>query len=63
MIKFLDLQQITATYAEEIHESVKQVIDSGWYLLGEATKRFEEQYADFIGVKHCTREDYQLRPE
>ncbi len=53
MIKFLDLQQITAKYAEEIHESVKQVIDSGWYLLGEATKRFEQQYADFIGVKHC----------
>ncbi|HOS17101.1 MAG TPA: DegT/DnrJ/EryC1/StrS family aminotransferase, partial [Bacteroidales bacterium] len=53
MIKFLDLQQITAKYADEIHESVKQVIDSGWYLLGEATKRFEQQYADFIGVKHC----------
>jgi dTDP-4-amino-4,6-dideoxygalactose transaminase len=53
MIKFLDLQQITANYAEELHESVKQVIDSGWYLLGEATKRFEKQYADFIGVKHC----------
>ena len=34
MIKFLDLQKVTAKYAEEIHEAVLRVVDSGWYLQG-----------------------------
>ena len=34
MIKFLDLRQVTAKYSSEIHEAVKRVIDSGWYLQG-----------------------------
>jgi dTDP-4-amino-4,6-dideoxygalactose transaminase len=29
------------------------VLDSGWYLRGEATRRFEEHYAEYIGTKHC----------
>lgn len=53
MIKFLDLQKITALYSEEIHEAVSKVIDSGWYLQGEANERFEENYARYIGTKHC----------
>lgn len=28
MIKFLDLQKVTAKYAEEIHEAVLRVVDS-----------------------------------
>ena len=35
MIKFLDLQKVTAKYADEIHDAVLRVIDSGWYLQGE----------------------------
>ena len=32
MIKFLDLKGITAQYAEELHEAVINVTNSGWYL-------------------------------
>lgn len=53
MIKFLDLQKVTSRYAEEIHDAVRSVVDSGWYLQGEANKRFEEHYASFIGTEHC----------
>ena len=45
MIKFLDLQKVTASHAEEIHEAVARVVDSGWYLLGNEVKNFEENYA------------------
>jgi dTDP-4-amino-4,6-dideoxygalactose transaminase len=37
----------------EIREAVNCVIDSGWYLLGNEVKRFENNYAKFIGTKHC----------
>lgn len=53
MIKFLDLQKITAQYSEEIHEAVNRVVDSGWYLQGEENKKFEEGYSKFIGTKYC----------
>lgn len=53
MIKFLDLQKVTAKYADEIHQAVCQVVDSGWYLQGNAVKQFEHDYAQYIGTKHC----------
>ena len=53
MIKFLDLQKVTAKYADELHEAVNRVVDSGWYLQGEETKKFESDYANFIGTKYC----------
>lgn len=53
MIKFLDLQKVTRKYAEEIHEAVRRVVDSGWYLQGEENAKFEKHYADYIGTKHC----------
>lgn len=52
MIKFLDLQKITAKYSDEIHEAVKRVVDSGWYLQGEENNRFEKDYSQYIGTKH-----------
>lgn len=53
MIKFLDLQKITASYGDEIHEAVRRVIDSGWYLQGEENKAFEAEYAQYIGTQHA----------
>lgn len=53
MVKFLDLQAVTAKYAEEIHEAVRRVVDSGWYLQGEENRKFEENYARYIGTKYA----------
>jgi dTDP-4-amino-4,6-dideoxygalactose transaminase len=53
MIKFLDLQEINAQYADELKKAAAEVIDSGWYLLGERVKRFEQHLVDYIGVKHA----------
>jgi len=53
MIKFLDLQQITAKYADELHEAVKRVIDSGWYLQGKENEQFEKNYAAYTTTKHA----------
>ncbi|MBP3357022.1 MAG: DegT/DnrJ/EryC1/StrS family aminotransferase [Rikenellaceae bacterium] len=52
MIKFLDLQKVTAKYADEIHEAVNRVVDSGWYLQGRENERFEADYSRYIGTKH-----------
>lgn len=53
MIKFLDLQAVTAKYANEIHAAVNRVVDSGWYLQGAENQRFEQNYAQYIGTRHA----------
>src|SRR5690554_101690 len=53
MVKFLDIQKITERYSTGIHEAASRVIDSGWYLLGEATRQFEKDYAEYMGTEYC----------
>lgn len=53
MIKFLDIQKINAQYAKELKQAAAEVIDSGWYLLGERLRQFETNLANYIGVKHA----------
>ncbi len=52
-IPFLSLKDVTALHGAEINEAVTRVVNSGWYLQGEENKRFEENYAKFIGSKYC----------
>ena len=52
-IPFLSLKDVTAKYADEIHEAVLRVVDSGWYLQGKENEEFEKHYAEYIGTKHC----------
>ena len=52
-IPFLSLKSVTAKYADEIHEAVLRVVDSGWYLQGKENEQFEKHYAEYIGSKHC----------
>ena len=53
VVPFLSLKNVTAKYAEEIHEAVLRVVDSGWYLQGKENEQFEQHYAEYIGSKHC----------
>lgn len=53
MIKFLDLQKINAQYAAELKQAAAEVIDSGWYLLGNRVKQFEASLATYLGVNHA----------
>ena len=52
-IPFLSLKDVTAKYADEIHEAVFRVVDSGWYLQGKENELFEQHYAEYIDSKHC----------
>lgn len=53
MIKFLDLQKINLAYQQEIEEKLIQTFRSGWYLLGNQVKTFEDNLANYIGVKYA----------
>ena len=48
-MKYLNLKRINEPYVHAVDE----VLQSGWYLRGEATQHFEQHYAEYIGTKHC----------
>mgnify|MGYP002782823443 FL=1 len=53
MIPYLSLQRVTNEHLTEIQQAVNKVIESGWYLQGQAVQAFEKQYAEYIGTRHC----------
>lgn len=53
MIDYLSLKEVTGRHKEEISKAVTEVVNGGWYLQGEATKRFEHDYAKYIGTQFC----------
>ena len=38
---------------KEVRQVFQEVFDSSWFVQGNKVKLFEQQYADYIGVKHC----------
>lgn len=40
-------------YADEYKQKASEVLDSGWYILGEEVSAFEEEWADYVGSKYC----------
>lgn len=53
MIPFLDLKSINRLYHSEFMTALNGVLDSGWFILGEQVKSFEEEFAAYCGAKHC----------
>lgn len=49
MIKYLDLKAINKPF----EHAADEVLQSGWYLKGDYTRRFEEAYAEYIGSRFC----------
>ena len=39
-------------HKQEIDDAVRQVLESGWYILGEEVRAFEEEFAAYLGVSH-----------
>jgi dTDP-4-amino-4,6-dideoxygalactose transaminase len=40
-------------YQQEFEDKALEVLRSGWYVLGNEVKSFEEEFAHYLGVKHC----------
>lgn len=51
-VPFLNLRELNQPYEAEIKEAINRVVESGWYLLGNEVKSFEEEFSEYIGVKN-----------
>lgn len=52
-VPFLNLRAPYIELKEEIDAAMLGVADSGWFLLGEALRSFEADFASYVGAKHC----------
>lgn len=53
MIPYLPLKKINAQYSAEITEALDRIQREGWYILGHECAAFEQEYAQYIGTRHC----------
>lgn len=53
MISFLDLHKINTRFESQFQEAYQAFLDSGYYILGNRVKEFEETFATYCGTKHC----------
>jgi dTDP-4-amino-4,6-dideoxygalactose transaminase len=53
MIHFLDLKAINKRFETQFQNRFQQFLDSGYYVLGNQVKEFEEAFANYCGTKHC----------
>ena len=40
-------------YADEYNAKAVEIMNSGWYILGNEVKSFENEFAEYLGAKHC----------
>ena len=53
MIAFLDLQKINARHQEAFIAKTTEIINKGWYILGDEVQQFEIDFAKYCQAKSC----------
>lgn len=52
-VPFFDLGPLVRGESDEIHSAIDSVLQSGYFVGGPVTETFENEFAEFLGVKHC----------
>jgi dTDP-4-amino-4,6-dideoxygalactose transaminase len=53
MIEYESLANSNAAYIADLEAAASRVIRSGWYVLGQEVGAFEQEFAKYVGAKHC----------
>lgn len=53
MIEYENLKKTNAPFVEEYKKAFSCILDKGYYILGDAVKTFEKEFAEFCGVQYC----------
>lgn len=52
-VSFLDMKAPYLELKSEMDKAYHRVMESGWYVLGKEVEAFEQEFAQYCGVKHC----------
>jgi dTDP-4-amino-4,6-dideoxygalactose transaminase len=52
-IPYFSFDDLHKPIKQELLKAFEEVLDSNWFILGEKVKTFEQEFAEFCGVKNC----------
>lgn len=52
-VPFIDLYKQYQKISDDIDQAIRQVLESGWYILGNEVKHFEKELAQYIGTNYA----------
>jgi dTDP-4-amino-4,6-dideoxygalactose transaminase len=52
MIEYESLKNSNQSFFDEFRTSFNQTLESGWYILGNNVKQFEQEFAEFCHIEH-----------
>lgn len=53
MIEYESLGRLNKSFEDEYMQCFRELLNSGWYILGKQVVSFEDAFAQYCGVKHC----------
>jgi len=53
MIEYENLQKVNEPFFADYKQAFTDVMHGGWYILGKAVEKFEQEFADYCGVRQC----------
>ena len=53
MIPFINLKKEYSSISEELNQKILNILQSGYYILGDEVKKFEEDFSDMIRIKYA----------
>lgn len=53
MIEYENLGRVNAPYVESFKKQFANVVDSGWFILGDQVSTFEENFSKYCGTARC----------
>ncbi len=53
MIEYSNLKPMHEQIRSELDQAYEDVMNRGWFIMGEQLEQFEREYADYCGVKYC----------
>ncbi|MZK49880.1 DegT/DnrJ/EryC1/StrS family aminotransferase [Clostridium beijerinckii] len=52
-INFYDFNYMHSSIKKDVFNSLNQIYDNGWFVLGEQVKAFEKEFAEYCDVRYC----------
>lgn len=53
MIEYENLKKANAPFADDINRAIREVVDSGWFVLGKHVEKFENEFSAYVGADYC----------
>lgn len=53
MIPFLDVKSPNVELSAELSDAFARVLNSGWYILGDEVRLFEQEFAEYCDAEYC----------